>query len=176
GNYPPDPSQVPVAVNPYEKEWGKSMKGPICVSVLLGLVLSAVTCTAAWAQSTAQINGSVKDASGAVLPGVEVMATQTETGLTRSVVSNETGSFTIANLPVGPYRLEASLPGFRTYAQTGIVLQVGSNPVMSIVLEVGQVSETVEVQADADLVETRNTGVGTVIDNVRIMELPLAGR
>ena len=84
------------------------------------------------------------------------MATQAETGLKRSAVTNETGSFTMPNLPVGPYKLEAALPGFRTYAQTGIVLQVGSNPVISIVLEVGQLTETVEVQADAALVETRN--------------------
>ena len=152
------------------------MKRAIWVSVPVGLLFSVITCTVVWAQSTAQINGTVKDTSGAVLPGVEVTATQTATGLTRSVVSNETGSYTMPNLPVGPYRLEASLPGFRTYAQTGIVLQVGSNPVISIVLEVGQLTETVEVQADAALVETRNTGVGVVIDNVRIMELPLAGR
>ena len=139
-------------------------------------LISMMSCLSVFAQSTAQLSGTVRDQSGAVLPGVEVTATQTATGLTRSVVSNETGSYTMPNLPVGPYRLEASLPGFRTYAQTGIVLQVGSNPVISIVLEVGQLTETVEVQADAALVETRNTGVGVVIDNVRIMELPLAGR
>src|SRR5262249_44861460 len=68
------------------------------------------------------------------------------------------------------------LPGFRMFVQTGIVLQVNANPVLSIVLEIGQVAETVEVQADAALVETRNTGVGQVIDNVRVMELPLNGR
>src|SRR5207249_10373382 len=69
-----------------------------------------------------------------------------------------------------------SLPGFRTYVQTGIVLQVNSNPTIDPVLSVGQVSETVEVQADAALVETRNTGVGTVMDNQRVLELPLNGR
>ncbi len=150
------------------------MKRQIWISMLAGL-FSAVTCTV-WAQSTAQINGKVTDPSGAVLPGVEVTATQTDTGLARKVVSNETGSFTLTNLPAGAYRLEASLPGFRTYAQTGIVLQVGGNPVINIVLEVGALTETVEVQADAALVETRSTGVGQVIDNVRIMELPLPGR
>src|SRR6188474_1033244 len=96
-----------------------------------------------WAQSTAQISGVVKDQSGAVLPGVEVTATQTDTGLARNTVTNETGSFVLPNLPVGPYRLEATLPGFRTYLQTGIVLQVGSNPAINPVLEVGQVAETV---------------------------------
>src|SRR5437762_5920592 len=134
-------------------------------------LFSCLTCGALWAQDTAQIGGTVTDVSGAVLPGVEVTATQTATGLARSVVTNETGAYTLANLPIGPYRLEAVLPGFRTFSQTGIVLQVGANPVINISLQVGQVSETVEVQADAALVETRSTGVGQVMDNVRVMEL-----
>src|SRR5205085_5518299 len=129
-----------------------------------------------WTQSTAQISGTVTDQTGAVLPGVDVTATETQTGLKRSVVSNETGSYVLPNLPVGPYRLEAGLPGFRKFSQTGIVLQVGSNPVVNISLQVGQVADTVEVQADAALVETRATGIGQVIDNVRVLELPLNGR
>src|SRR5437762_8343778 len=143
---------------------------------LVGVWLLCSCSSMAWAQSTAQISGTVTDQSGAVLPGVEVTATETQTGLTRSVVSNETGSYVLPSLPVGPYRLEAGLPGFRKFAQTGIVLQVGSNPVINIGLEVGQAAETVEVQADAALVETRSTGVGQVIDNVRVLELPLNGR
>src|SRR6266581_4726542 len=129
-----------------------------------------------WAQATAQINGTVKDSSGAVLPGVEIMAVQTDTGIIRSTVTNETGSYTLSNLALGPYRLEASLPGFRTYRQTGIVLQVASNPVINVVLEIGQVSEQVEVQANAALVETRSSSVGQVVENARILELPLNGR
>src|SRR5262245_65755452 len=73
------------------------------------------------------ISGTVKDSSGAFLPGVEIKVTQTATGAVRSVISNETGLYVIANLPVGPYRLEATLPGFSTYVQQGIVLQVNSN-------------------------------------------------
>lgn len=144
--------------------------------MVFGFLLLVFMSATALAQSTAQINGTVTDASRAVLPGVEVTATQTETGLTRSVVTNETGSYTMPNLPIGPYRLEASLPGFRSYVQTGIVLQVNANPVVNIVLEVGQVSETIEVQADAALVETRTTSVGQIIDNIRVMELPLNAR
>ena len=90
------------------------------------------------AQGTAQISGTVKDQSGAVLPGVEVTATNIDTGVSRMTVTNETGSFVLPNLPIGPYRLEGSLPGFRTFAQTGIVLQVGTNPVVNPVLEVGR--------------------------------------
>jgi hypothetical protein len=152
------------------------MKRFMWVKVLLGFLFSCFTCTVVWAQSTAQISGTVKDQTGAVLPGVQVTATQTATGLARSVVTNETGSYALTNLPVGPYRLDAALPGFRTFAQTGILLQVGSNPVINVGLEVGQVAETVEVQADAALVETRSTGVGQVIDNTRVLELPLNAR
>ena len=142
----------------------------------IALLIGALGSSTAWAQATAQMNGTVKDSSGAVLPGVEITAVQIDTGITRTTVTNETGSYTLPNLALGPYRLDASLPGFRTYRQTGIVLQVDSNPVINIVLEIGQVSEQVEVQANAALVETRNVGVGTVIENQRILELPLNGR
>src|SRR5262245_25930896 len=77
--------------------------------------------------AVAQISGTVKDPTGAVLPGVEVTVTQTDTSATRTTLSNETGAYTIPNLPVGPYKLEATLSGFVTFVQTGIVLQVNSN-------------------------------------------------
>ena len=135
-------------------------------------------CATAWSQAVtvAQINGSVKDQSEALLPGVEIKVTQTETGYTRSVVTDETGRYTISNLPVGPYRLEASLPGFRSYVQTGIVLQVNSNPTIPVILAIGQVTETVQVEANAAAVETVSTGVGTVVDSQRVVDLPLNGR
>src|SRR5205823_5949348 len=154
--------------------WRKIMKRLSWILALGGLLACGFV-SSAWAQATAQISGTVKDQSGAVLPGVEISATQTATGNKRTVLTNETGSYVITNLPVGPYRVEAALAGFRTFVQTGIVLQVDSNPVININLEVGQVSEQVEVQADAALVETRSTGVGQVIDNVRVLELPLNG-
>ncbi len=147
---------------------------PFCS--FLGLLVSFVMSVQVWAQATAQISGTAKDQSGAVLPGVEITATQTETGVARNTITNETGSYLLSNLPTGPYRLEAALPGFRTYIQTGIVLQVNANPVINVALEVGQVSEQVEVQANAALVETRSTAIGQVIENERILELPLNGR
>src|SRR5439155_8449154 len=112
--------------------------------VLGGLVISVLNCSLVWAQATAQISGTARDQSGAVLPGVEIHVTQTETGVVRDAITNETGSYVLTNLPIGPYRLEGSLPGFRTYAQSGIVLQVNSSPTINVVLEVGQVSEAVE--------------------------------
>jgi hypothetical protein len=145
-------------------------------SAFAALLLVVFSCASVWAQATAQISGTVRDQSGAVLPGVEITATQTETGVARSTVSNETGSYVLPSLPTGPYRVEATLPGFRTFVQTGIVLQVNANPVVNPTLEVGQVSEQVEVQANASQVETRSAGIGQVIETQRILDLPLNGR
>jgi hypothetical protein len=131
-----------------------------------------LSCASLWGQATAQISGTVRDQSGAVLPGVEITTTQTETGVVRNTVTNETGFYVLPNLTVGPYRLEASLPGFRTFVQTGIVLQVNSNPVINPVLQVGQVAEQVQVEANASLVETRTSTVGAIVENERILELP----
>src|SRR5947209_6409343 len=148
----------------------------IPIALLVVSLVSTMTCTGVWAQATAQISGTVRDQSGAVLPGVEVTATQTATGIARNAVTNETGSFVLPNLPLGPYRVEAALTGFRTFVQVGIVLQVNSSPVINPVLEIGQVTEQVEVQANAALVETRITAVGEVIETQRILELPLPAR
>ena len=148
----------------------------IGIGVFSGIILVSVNFATLWAQATGQINGSVQDSSGAVLPGAEITATQTDTGVSRMTVSNETGRYVLPNLPVGPYKLEASLPGFRTFSQTGIVLQVNTTPTINITLAVGQVSEQVEVQANTSLVETRSVSVGAVMETARIMELPLNGR
>src|SRR6185369_13319091 len=126
--------------------------------IILAIFVLVATCGDIWGQATAQISGSVKDQSGAALPGVEITVTQTDTGVTRSAVTNETGSYILQNLPIGSYRLEASLPGFRSYVQTGIVLQVNGSPVINATLSVGQVTEEIEVTANASLVETRTVG------------------
>src|ERR671931_508690 len=105
------------------------MKG-IFFFIFVGICVFVMTSAMVWAQATAQISGTVRDQSG------------------------------------------AALPGFRTYAQTGILLQVNSSPAINVVLEVGQITEQVEVQANAALVETRNATVGAVIENERILELP----
>src|SRR5262249_46030109 len=143
--------------------------------VLVGMVL-LLAATNAWAQATAQINGTVSDTSGAVLPGVTVVAIQTDTGFRRESVSNPEGAYALLNLPIGPYRLEASLQGFRSFVQTGIVLQVSSNPVIKVTLELGQLSETLTVEGQAPLVETRNPAVGRVMTNEHAEPLPIEGR
>src|ERR671938_2971 len=80
------------------------MKHVSITFLLAAFLLFGTTCPSAWAQATAQISGTVKDQSGAVLPGVEITATQTDTQIARMTVSNETGSFVLPNLPVGPYK------------------------------------------------------------------------
>ena len=146
-------------------------------TLVLGALTLWLTSTAAWAQlSTAQLSGRVADESGAVLPGVTVTATQTDTGLTRSVTTDANGTYVLPNLPTGPYRLEAALQGFRTYAQTGIVLQVAATPAINVVLGIGNLEETVSVEAATPLVDVQSAGISDVVDNERILELPLQGR
>jgi hypothetical protein len=143
--------------------------------VLAGLLFALVPSLAA-AQATASLNGRVTDESGGVLPGVTVTVTQTDTGLTRSVVTEAQGEWLVPNLPTGPYRLEVGLQGFKTYVQTGIVLQVAANPTINVVLGVGNLEETVSVEAAAPIVDVRSAGISEVVEQERIVELPLQGR
>jgi len=122
----------------------------------------------AWAQATAALAGRVTDESGAVLPGVTVTSTQTDTAFTRTVTTDATGAWTIPNLPTGPYKLEVSLQGFKSYVQTGIVLQVGATPTINAVLAVGNLEETVAVEAAAPLVDVRSAGISDVVEQERI--------
>jgi hypothetical protein len=142
------------------------------------LLVFLISCAPLLAQAvaTSQINGSVHDASGAAVPGAAITATQTETGATRTVSSGSDGGYVLTNLPIGPYRLDVARDGFATFEQTGIVLQVASNPNIDVSLKVGAVTEKVQVEANATMVETQSTGVGQVIENQRILELPLNGR
>ena len=139
---------------------------------------SLLTCAAVWAQavSTSQIKGTVQDSSGLGVPGAEVKATQTGTGVVRSTATGADGGYVLTDLPIGPYQLEVSKAGFSKYVQTGIVLQVATNPTIDVPLKVGSVTEQVQVEANASMVETQNTGIGQVIDSQRVVELPLVGR
>ena len=140
------------------------------------VIVLALSSISLWAQGTSQIQGVVQDATRAAIGGAEVKATQTDTGAIRTVTSSEDGTYVLSNLPIGPYRLEVSRAGFTTYVQTGIVLQVATNPTINISLQVGAVSEQIQVEANASPVETQTTSVGGVIENQRILELPLNGR
>ena len=147
--------------------------------VFLGaLVLTAVPLTSAWSQSvsSSQVSGVVRDSSGGALPGADVTITKIDTGAVRSTVTAADGAFVLPNLPVGPYQLKVALPGFNTYVQDGIVLQVSSNPQINVVLAVGVVSEQVTVTANTTMIESHSNGIGQVVDNQRVVELPLNGR
>ena len=133
---------------------------------------------AAWAQSvsTAQIGGTVRDPTGLAVPGAEVRALQTATGAVRVATTDANGGYIIPSLVIGPYRIEVSKQGFTKFVQSGLVLQVNSNPEVNVSLQVGSVSEQVTVEAAATMAETHTTGIGQVMDNQRIVELPLNGR
>jgi hypothetical protein len=149
----------------------------LCSLASVVFLTTLVTTVPAWAQTaTAELNGRVTDSSGAVLPGVTVTATQTATGLERTAVTDGEGVYLLTNLPPGPYRLEISLQGFRGYVQTGLVLTVGATPTINAALELGSLEETVTVEGAAPLVDVRSAGISSVVENERILELPLQGR
>src|ERR1700687_1131297 len=141
-------------------------------TIALGLVF---TSAAVWAQ-TSQINGSIKDSSGLAVPGAAIKVTQTANGVVRATTSGTDGGYVLPNLPIGPYLVEVTKEGFSKYAQTGIVLQVDTNPTVDISLRVGAVSEQVTVEANAAQVESRSTAIGQVVTNQQVAEMPLNGR
>ena len=143
---------------------------------VVGLTLLATGTANAQAIAGSQLSGVVHDASGAAIPGADVTVTKTDTGMVRSAVTGADGAYTFPNLPVGPYQLKVALQGFNTYIRDGIVLQVSSNPEINVSLAIGAISERVTVTANTTMVEMKSTGVGQVIDNQHLMEMPLNGR
>ncbi|MEP6537489.1 MAG: carboxypeptidase regulatory-like domain-containing protein [Bryobacteraceae bacterium] len=132
----------------------------------------------AYAQSVAiaEVSGTVTDPGGGRIVGAQVTMTETGKQTSRTTPSDESGRYTLANLPVGPYRLDVSAPGFKSYTRSGLVLQVNNNIQLDVVMQIGAVSEKVEVTAAASLVETKENSISNVVDQQRISELPLNGR
>ncbi len=126
--------------------------------------------------STSQIRGTVQDPSGGAVAGAEVKLIEINTGAVRSAISGSDGGYTLADLPVGSYRLEVTQSGFNKYVQTGIVLQVGVNPTIDVALKVGAMTQEVTVEAQTVTVDTQSTGVGEVIAPQEVQDLPLNGR
>src|ERR1044072_7377962 len=120
--------------------------------IVFGLAAVLLTPALASAQTVAVANlsGTVLDESGGALPGVEVTITQTDTGMTRFVITGEKGGYNFTNLPVGPYKLSSKLIGFSTFEQTGIVLVVGDSRSVNVSMKVGGLSETGPVKYDAN--------------------------
>ncbi|MBI4464835.1 MAG: TonB-dependent receptor [Acidobacteria bacterium] len=128
------------------------------------------------AQTTATISGVVRDATGAVVPGVSVTVRNVETGIARTLPTDAEGRYRAPSLSVGRYEVQASMAGFQTAVRSGIELTVAREAVVNLMLEVGQVTERVEVTGEAPLVETTTSSVGGLVEGTQITNLPLNGR
>ncbi|MSO19231.1 MAG: hypothetical protein EXQ56_02020 [Acidobacteria bacterium] len=122
------------------------------------------------------IAGGVHDASGAVIPGVAITATNRDTGLVRSTVSGSTGRYVVPALPVGEYDVKAEAPAFAGQIRQNIVVAIGQESVINFSLAVGSVAEAVTITGEAPLIETTSGAVGGLVNEQRVQELPLNGR
>ncbi len=129
-----------------------------------------------FASVTGSIAGRVTDPSGAVVPGATVTALNTQTGTKEATTTNEAGFYSFPTLSVGAYDIEVRATGFKTYRQTGLVLDVNSGLRVDAALEVGTVTEQVNVSATAVQVETASTQLGEVIGSTKMEAVPLNGR
>jgi len=130
----------------------------------------------AFSQTFGSIGGEIRDSSGAIAAGVTITVVNTGTNATRTVTTNDAGEYFFPSLPPGIYTAKAEKTGFKTVVRNQIELQVQFAARIDFELQIGQVSESIEVQADAALLVTDNATVGTVIENRRIVDLPLNGR
>ena len=146
---------------------------------LLMLVFVLICASPVFAQSQAangSIEGTVRDGSGAVLPGVTVTVTNTDTGTVRSVVTNESGLYRAPLLPLGTYTLLAELSGFKKFAQAGITLAAGKTAAIDIALGVGDINEVVSVTADAPIVDPAKIDLGRNLNEREVKNLPNVSR
>ena len=125
---------------------------------------------------TATILGVVRDTSGALIPGVSIVVKLVDSGLTRSVVSSEQGGYVAPLLPVGPYELTTTMPGFKQQVRSGINLVVGQQAIVDLTLEVGANAEQITVSEEAPLVAATTSSTSGLISEQAIKELPLNGR
>jgi len=122
------------------------------------------------------IEGIVKDTSGAVLPGVTVTVTNTDTGAERVLVTNVSGSFRAPLLPLGAYKIVFELSGFRTFERTGVTLSAGQTAVVNATMQVGALEETITVTGESSIAEPGRINLGRTIGEVEIRNLPLVAR
>jgi len=144
------------------------------IALLLALLAIAIP---VYAQApSGEISGTVVDSSGLPVPGATITLTNQATNVVRVVQTNEVGLYVISAIPPGAYDLKAELTGFRTVERKGVVVQVGSANRLAFTMDVGNLSETLEVVAHSPLIQTENAAISTVIENRAIVELPLNGR
>lgn len=142
----------------------------VCLTILVSLT------SMLWAQTVGSITGRVGDQSGAVLPGATVQVTQEETGITRTVVTDEEGRYAARDLSLGTYRIEATLQGFQKVLRTGVLLTIGREAIVDIKLPVGEISEQVTVTGDAPLIDVRSAEVAGLVTRNQMANLPLNAR
>lgn len=152
------------------------MRRYLALAVCLGVAMGWLMPAAVFAQATGTISGLVADQSGGVIPGVMVEVTNTGTNQTRSAVTGSDGFYTVPLLQPGPYTVKATLQGFRVTVREGVRVAVESTSRVDLALTVGGLEETIRVTSDAPLVETSSATLGTVIDEKKVVELPLNGR
>jgi hypothetical protein len=158
--------------------WGRASRHAVFVVCLVSLAPTFLFLQKAMAQAVAiaELDGHVVDSTGQFIPGAQIKVTETEKGQVHATASDSQGRYALPNLPVGHYQLEVISPGFKTYIQQGIVLQVGNNVEVNVTMQIGAVSESIEVTAAANMVETKDNSISQVIDQKRIADLPLNGR
>jgi hypothetical protein len=147
---------------------------PLAAVFVAGLSLLVVP--AAWAQSTATLQGTVSDAQGAAVPGAAVDVKNVATGVQRNTVTDAGGQYQVASLPVGLYRVQVTLAGFRTQVANDVRLEVARIVVQNFQLKLGGVTEEMTVVAEAPVIETATASVGQVINQRTVQEIPLNGR
>jgi Carboxypeptidase regulatory-like domain/TonB-dependent Receptor Plug Domain len=145
------------------------------LAVLFLFAFAAGPCLLAQS-TTASMLGVVRDSSGAVVPGAQVTVTNTGTSFTRTVTTDNEGSYLFTDLPIGSYQLKTTMSGFETFVQTGITLVVNQNARVDIPLSLGSASQTLHVNAQVTDVDTHSAVMGELVDRTRIQELPLNGR
>lgn len=139
-------------------------------------VLTLAAAIASAQSGTGEINGTVTDSTGAAVAGATVTISNPATGFNRIIRTNEGGVYSAPALQPGAYTIKVEREGFQSQSRAGVELQVGSAPSLNFSLAVGNVAEVIEVTGGAPVLETESTSVGTVIENKRIVELPLNGR
>src|SRR5262249_44701848 len=142
---------------------GEVLMGSRSLGTTLLLLLLAIAVPARAQTPSGEISGTVIDASGLAVPGVTLTLTNVATNVVRVVTTNEAGLYVISAIPPGTYDLKGELTGFRTVERRAIVVQVGSASRISFAMEVGEISETLQVQARAPLIQTENAAISTVI-------------
>jgi hypothetical protein len=154
---------------------GKKISAALLVSIILSLCL--LWTNHAYAQgAAATLTGTVSDRSGAVIPKAEISAKNAATGVVRGGETNSAGLYTVPGLPPGNYAVSVTAAGFSTAVRTNITLTVGAQQVLDFTMQVGQVSQTVEVTEEAPNVELASSTISGSVDQRSIVELPLNGR